>query len=175
MTARPVVDLRVEAGAGGRISSRRIRRRASAVLEASSWTDGEVSLLLTTDETMRALNLEWRGEDRPTDVLSFPAWDGEPEREDDGEPCFLGDIAIDVEAAERQARTSAPQRLLRLGLEHLERWGVVEEITFLLIHGVLHLLGHDHADPEEEAAMVREEARLMQPFLRWPWARAPDA
>jgi len=130
---------------------------------------------------MRELNQRWRGEGRPTDVLAFPAaQDGVavPEPTGSAQPAhpFLGDIALNLVAVERQAAEEMPQRLARLWLGREQPqpgggWGPLEEATFLLVHGVLHLLGHDHGEPAAEAAMVAEEARLMAPFLRPPWRR----
>lgn len=95
-----------------------------------------VSVLLCGDARMRRLNREFRKIDRPTDVLSFPA----------GEPGFLGDVAVDVPYAARQAA--------RRG-HALER-----EVQLLLSHGVLHLLGHDHETDDGE--MFRLQSRLVR-------------
>jgi len=94
-------------------------RWASAVLGATGGT-APVSILLCGDVRMRTLNRTYRGKDRPTDVLSFPS----------GAPGFLGDLAIDVPCAARQAR--------RLG------HGLAREVQILLVHGLLHLRGYDH-------------------------------
>ncbi len=127
---------------------------------------------------MRRLNLQWMGEDRPTDVLSFPAMELDRGRPTGplpptpaGLPVSLGDVVIDVDAVLRQAETKAPERFRRLGLEGLEGWGPLEEATFLFIHGFLHLLGYDHADPGQEREMQAEEAKLMAPFLAPPWRK----
>lgn len=82
----------------------------------------ELSVLLCTDAEMRALNLQWRGKDTTTDVLSFP--------QDDPDRVVLGDIAISVETANEQAS----ERGLSLR----------DEIRVLLVHGLLHLMGYDH-------------------------------
>ena len=95
-----------------------------------------VSVLLCGDARMRRLNREFRKIDRPTDVLSFPA----------GDPAFLGDVAVDVPYAARQAG--------RRG-HSLER-----EVKLLLAHGVLHLLGHDHETDQGE--MFRLQSRLVR-------------
>ena len=95
-----------------------------------------VSVLLCGDARMRRLNREFRKIDRPTDVLSFPA----------GDPSFLGDVAIDVPYAARQAR--------RRG-HSLDR-----EVKLLLAHGVLHLLGHDHET--DDGTMFRLQGRLVR-------------
>lgn len=105
----------------------------------------EVSLtiLMTDDEQMRQLNRDFAGLDEPTDVLSFPAWEGEDMmpadmvlEELDG---YLGDIAISLMKAERQAEKGGHS--------------VTAELQLLTAHGVLHLLGHDHYDEEVKARM----------------------
>ena len=113
-------------------------------------------MLLTDDPTIRALNRLHRGLDKATDVLSFPM---------DEE--VLGDIVISMDAARRQAEdpACAESRRRRLGLGPDVRWRLREETTFLLVHGLLHLLGHDHAEPDEETAMIDRERELMAGFL----------
>ncbi len=124
--------------------------------------DAEVCVVLVDDAQIHALNLEWRQVDAPTDVLSFPLQEGMG-AEFAGEA--LGDVVVSIPYA---------ARLIALGTEHRDRvaaqlqvdpqtlhWSLLDEVTFLIIHGVLHLLGHDHALPAEEAVMKSEEARLM--------------
>jgi len=101
-----------------------------------------VSVLFTGDAEMRALNKKFRRRDRSTDVLSFP-WEGAP-----GEP-YLGDIAISVPTARRQAARAG--------------WRIGEELEFLLLHAVLHLLGHDHETDTGE--MDRIQTRLARTLL----------
>ena len=114
--------------------------------------DTEVSVLLTDDETIRSFNLEYRGKDAPTDVLSFAMDDGddeEPEVVGGGEEYLLGDILISVETAMRQADEFG---------HSLER-----ETGFLAIHGLLHLLGFDHEQGKEaETKMRMEEERILE-------------
>ena len=111
----------------------------SALLGAAGSGKRSVSVLLCGDRRMRTLNREWRTKDRPTDVLSFPS--GE-----DGPAAFLGDVAIDVPYAARQA--------LRLG-HPLRR-----EVQVLLAHGLLHLLGHDHET--DDGTMFALQRRLVR-------------
>jgi probable rRNA maturation factor len=117
--------------------------------------DAELSVALVDDATMRALNREWRGKDRSTDVLAFPLCDGE-----EGSRDLLGDVVIAVPTAARQAA--------RRGRT------VLDEMTTLLAHGLLHLLGHDHANAADErkmTALTRElEAAAARPRGR---RRAP--
>lgn len=104
-----------------------------------------MSLVFVSDAVMHAYNRDFRGVDRPTDVLSFPAGEGE----DAGNRLTeLGDILISSETAWRQA----------------EEYGhsFEQEIERLMIHGVLHLLGHDHQEPEETRRMKAAERRLLK-------------
>jgi probable rRNA maturation factor len=110
---------------------RRVLRKAGRVLRAS----GEVSVVLAGDGLLRRLNREYRGKDRPTDVLSFPGAGGEE---------GLGDVVISVPTAARNAR--------RLG------HSVPRELDILALHGFLHVLGHDHET--DDGAMDRLEQRL---------------
>ena len=117
----------------------------------------EVELTLCGDAEMERLNFDHMGERGPTDVLSFPlhAWsvDGLHSHlsDDDGVsppgPMMLGDLVIDVDQAVRQAAEGALSPL--------------EELVLLAIHGTLHLLGHDHAELEEEAAMRHAEHSVL--------------
>jgi len=111
--------------------------------------DTEVELTLSTDPEMERLNFDHMGERGPTDVLSFPlhewAINGRHSHltDDDGisppGALLLGDVVIDIDQALRQAADGD--------------WGVAEELVLLTIHGTLHLLGHDHAEIEEEERM----------------------
>ncbi len=155
----------------GEIASRWLEDVARAGLAAAGVTGAaEVSLLVTGDETVRALNAEYRGLDETTDVLSFSAehpghWEGEGGRptdsrfrgndEEDGEfvlppglPQPLGEIIISWPQAQRQAG------------EH----GVsaMQELAYLVIHGTLHLVGYDHVEPEEAALMQAREREALE-------------
>ena len=108
----------------------------------------EVSLVLASDEYIHALNREYRGIDRPTDVLSFALNEGdEPVVIDGPEEILLGDIIISMETATRQATEYG---------HSLER-----ELAYLTVHGILHLLGYDHMVEEEKWEMRREEERVL--------------
>jgi probable rRNA maturation factor len=140
---------------------RLLRNKAKKHLRALSLkNDPEISVLLCDDPAIHALNLQWRKEDTPTDVLSFPLLDDE---EDPQAAFALGDIVISVEYAERLVATDTHRARvaaeLGVPVESLA-WGLAEEIEFLFIHGLLHLLGHDHMEPDEEAQMKAEEVRL---------------
>jgi probable rRNA maturation factor len=104
-----------------------------------------VSLLFTDDVAMRELNRQWRGQDKPTNVLSFPAPDM-PQRPD-GDAPFYGDIALALETLEREAEADA-----KLFDHHL---------THLLVHGLLHLAGYDHETDAEAEEMEALETRIL--------------
>jgi probable rRNA maturation factor len=122
----------------------------------------EVELTLCGDAEMERLNFDHMGERGPTDVLAFPLheWsvDGRRSRlaDDDGfgspGPMLLGDVVVDVEQAERQAAEG--------------HWSVPEELALLAIHGTLHLLGHDHAELDEEHAMRAVERSVLSTLHR---------
>ena len=133
---------------------RAIERTVEALLAASDEGASSVSVSFVRDAKIRELNRAFRGLDKPTDVLSFPLV--EPENTYPGAERLLGDIVISVDTARRQAADyDAP----------LDR-----EVVRLLIHGVLHLLGHDHLEPVERAAMESEERRLADAIgMPWPY------
>jgi probable rRNA maturation factor len=122
----------------------------------------EVELSFVADTEMTRLNFDHMRERGPTDVLSFPLHDWVVEggrstlSDDDGisppGALLLGDVVIDVDQAVRQAASGG--------------WSVVEEIVLLAIHGTLHLLGHDHAELDEEAAMRGIEHQVLTALHR---------
>lgn len=124
-----------------------VARAAHEALTHSAAADGAaLTILLTDDDYVRELNRHYRGEDMATDVLSFPAGDplpGVPEAAG-----YLGDIAIAVPTAERQAAAKGH--------------AAPAELQLLAVHGVLHLLGLDHLDANEKAAMWREQAAVLR-------------
>ena len=120
-----------------------LKKRARAVLRMLDHASSELSIALVGDSEIRALNRQHRGRNRATDVLSFSLVDGEWAG---FRGKLLGDVVISVETAVRQAR--GRHRSLN------------DETARLLIHGVLHLLGHDHESPEEYKRMRAEERRL---------------
>jgi probable rRNA maturation factor len=120
-----------------------LRSRAARVLQALSRTRSELSVALVDDATIADLNSRYRGVSRPTDVLSFSLVEGE---EKDLGGNLLGDVVISVETAARKARRA--------------HRGLDAEVARLLIHGTLHLLGHDHETDDAARAMRAEERRL---------------
>jgi len=104
-----------------------------------------LTLLLTDDAQIQQLNRDFRGEDKPTDVLSFPAGATLPGM---GEAvAYLGDIAISAPYAQRQAQAAGHP--------------LTAELQLLAIHGVLHLLGYDHGEPEEKADMWAAQTAVL--------------
>jgi len=120
-----------------------LKKRARAVLHMLDHAQSELSIALVGDREIRQLNHNHRQLDRATDVLSFSLVDGEWAG---FRGALLGDVVISVETAARQART--------------RHRSLDDEIARLLIHGVLHLLGHDHELPDEHRRMRAEERRL---------------
>ena len=121
-----------------------VERAAAATLEQQSApAEDDLTIVLTDDEQLQDLNREFRDIDAPTDVLSFPSSESDPET---GRR-YLGDILISVQRAEEQAA---------VGGHPLEA-----EIQLLVVHGVLHLLGHDHAEAEEKARMWAAQAEVL--------------
>lgn len=138
-----------------------LKKRANSHCKALELPDKiELSLVLCGDDEIQELNAQWRQEDKATDVLSFPMVD---DWDTFGEGMPLGDIVISLEYAERLALTDTHRARVaqELGVEaQALAWGLEQEVEFLFIHGLLHLVGHDHAEPEEEAEMKAEERRL---------------
>ncbi len=125
----------------------RLRVAALAVLRYEGVAEPlELTIVLTDDDSIRELNRRFRGIDRPTDVLAFTNETRGPFAAGGGEaPRYLGDIVIALPTAQRQAEAADASLL--------------DEISLLIGHGTLHLLGYDHAEPAEKAAMwARQEA-----------------
>jgi probable rRNA maturation factor len=120
-------------------------------MEKSLNEDVEVGVLWADDAYIRTLNREYRGKDCATDVLSFAMQDegeDEPVLEDDPlAEILLGDIVISLETAQRQAEEYGH--------------GMDREIAFLLVHGMLHLLGYDHGEESERQVMRQEEEKIL--------------
>ena len=112
----------------------------------------ELSVLLVDEAAMEQLNRQWMDEAGPTDVLSFPMDELRPGREEeDPQPGLLGDVVLCPQVARRQARQAGHSN--------------DEELLLLTTHGILHLLGFDHAEPEEEQEMFDLQRRLLLTFL----------
>ena len=121
-----------------------LERAAQAALEHESQaSESELTIVLTDDARMHDLNRTYLGVDAPTDVLSFPASETDPETGTQ----YLGDILISMPRAQAQADAAG---------HPLEA-----EVQLLVVHGVLHLLGHDHAEEEEKARMWKAQAEIL--------------
>jgi len=118
--------------------------RADAMLESLGLDDAELSILLCNDTTIRALNRRYRKKNKATDVLAFSMREGPGPVSPSG---LLGDVVISLPTATRQAA------------EHDRP--IIEEVTFLLAHGLLHLLGYDHGDAREEREMKARTEDLL--------------
>ncbi len=138
-----------------------IQSKAALLFRALDLPDVELSVLLCGDDEIHELNAQYRGVDAPTDVLSFPLLEPFATPPGDGFP--IGDVVISLDYAERTcaSRTHLTRVAGELGVspETLD-WDLVAECEFLLIHGLLHLIGHDHAEPDEEAEMKQAERAL---------------
>ncbi|MDO9299874.1 MAG: rRNA maturation RNase YbeY [Anaerolineales bacterium] len=103
----------------------------------------DMTIVLTDDAQLHELNLEYLGVDAPTDVLSFPAAESDPETG----AAYLGDILISLPRATQQAQSAGHS--------------VEDEVQLLVVHGTLHLLGYDHAEAGEKARMWQAQAEVM--------------
>ena len=122
-----------------------LERAANTALEHESRPlDSELSIILTDDTRLHELNLNYLGVDAPTDVLSFPASETDPETG----ARYIGDILISIPRAQTQADAAG---------HPLE-----SEVQLLVVHGVLHLIGHDHAEVEEKARMWKAQAEILE-------------
>lgn len=121
------------------------RAAVTASLDTMNAGEGEVALLFTDDAEMARLNACWRGQAKPTNVLSFPA--PAAMSTPPGTPRPLGDIVLSSGVVASEAAQQG---------KTLER-----HMTHLIVHGVLHLLGHDHAEEAQGQAMERAEAQIL--------------
>lgn len=121
-----------------RLDAQRLKRQAESLLAAVGQADSTLSILLTDDRRITPLHERWMGEEGPTDVMSFPM-------EEEG---ILGDIVISAETAARRRPKDPHGEVLRY-----------------LVHGLLHLTGHDHRGKGERLRMERQ-ARLLQAKAR---------
>jgi probable rRNA maturation factor len=129
------------------ISSALVLRRARAMMRDLDLSAAELSIVLTTDRQIQKLNKIYRKKDRPTDVLSFPMLEGpSPADGDKTSGRLLGDIVISVPTARRQAQEKGVS--------------LATEVTELLAHGLLHLLGWDHDTDAKDRRMRKETSRL---------------
>jgi len=115
--------------------------------------DAEVAIVLVDEGAMEALHVQWMDEPGPTDVLSFPMDELRPgSAENPTPPGLLGDIVLCPQVAEAQAQTAGHS--------------LMDELILLTTHGLLHLLGFDHAEPDEEREMFGLQKSLIEGFAR---------
>lgn len=129
---------------GPKTLARRLQVQADRMLDYLGLGEAELSVVLVNDRTIQALNREHRGKDRPTDVLAFPLGRS-PGKE---APRLLGDIVISLPTAARQAKS--------------RKRPLLPEARFLLAHGLLHLLGYDHATKLQKQRMDSATRRLVR-------------
>jgi probable rRNA maturation factor len=127
------------------ISAATVKRRADKMLAWLDLAGAELSIALVDDATIHELNRSFRSKDKPTDVLAFAMEEGEPSPRGRGAR-LLGDVIVSIDTASRQARA--------------RRRPLLDEVTMLLAHGLLHLLGHDHQTDEEEREMLAKTRQL---------------
>lgn len=144
MRASPPFRVHVDAGAGPEAVVPALERAVRRTLEAGQCADAEISVALLTDAVMRDLNHRYLGKDRTTDVLAFSLGEGDE---------VIGDVYVGFEQAGRQAAE------LGVPLE--------EELVRLVVHGTLHVLGHDHTDGElrEASPMFALQERLVRELM----------
>jgi probable rRNA maturation factor len=124
-----------------KLSKSRIDQRLSKILNALGYDDHELSVVITDDAHIMALNQTYRGKAKPTNVLSFPMLDGDFASV---APQLLGDLVISVETAMREAEEAG------ISLD--------ERLSQLMIHGVLHLVGFDHEQGDDEAVEMEQKS-----------------
>lgn len=121
-----------------------IGRAAQRVLEhAGAEAGAEATIVLSDDDQLQALNRQFLGIDEPTDVLSFPGGETDP----DSDALYLGDVILSLPRAQAQADAAG--------------YTLQDEVQLLVVHGMLHLLGHDHAEEEEKARMWAAQAEIL--------------
>jgi probable rRNA maturation factor len=141
----PSVDIITESPLWKAIpSARATLRRAVAAAAPKELRSAEIAIVLTDDQSIRALNRQWRGRDEATNVLSFPA---PRDERGDGVPVHVGDIVIAYETTAREAAAEG-----KSFLHHL---------SHLAVHGFLHLVGYDHESYDEAETMESLERRIL--------------
>ena len=134
----------IESEAGQTFPGEVLERAARVALELSGLPDADLTIVMVEDARIQVLNRDFLSHDAPTDVLSFPADEPDPET---GRR-YLGDVVISLARAADQAR---------------ERGHATEsEMQLLVVHGVLHLLGHDHAEAGEKERMWTVQAQALE-------------
>jgi probable rRNA maturation factor len=133
----------VESDVNDKLVSAKIIKRAAQTALTHQSAEGDITVVLTDDASLQELNREYLGIDAPTDVLSFPASETDPETG----ARYLGDILISIPQADAQAK--------------LANHPLESEVQLLVVHGVLHLLGYDHAEATEKSKMWKAQAEIL--------------
>ena len=129
------------------VDAQKLERAALATLQHQTGsTESDLSIVIEDDAHLHELNKEFLDVDAPTDVLSFPS--GEEEADPETGQVYLGDVIISYPRASEQANAAGH--------------AVIDEMQLLVVHGVLHLLGHDHAEDEEKAAMWAAQGEILR-------------
>lgn len=135
------------------VNTQQLADAASAMLLAAGYPDFDLSILLTTNKSIRVFNKKFRGKDKPTDILSFPYYPklkpGQKIKPLSDDEKYLGDLIISLEYALKDA----PATWARPFREHL---------VALIAHGIAHLLGYDHLQDNDWALMQEQEKKLLQ-------------
>jgi probable rRNA maturation factor len=134
------------------VDEARVLRLAGFALDRMKIHPGaELSIMFVDEQAMEALHMQWMDEPGPTDVLSFPMDELRPGTEHEPTPAgLLGDIVICPAVAIRQAETAGHETM--------------NEILLLTAHGILHLLGFDHVEPDEEKEMFGTQKSILETF-----------
>ncbi|MEK7328989.1 MAG: rRNA maturation RNase YbeY [Chloroflexota bacterium] len=141
--AKYAIHVQIDEAFSGDVAAKLLRDAARAALKHEQATAGSLSIALAADETLRNLNSQFLGHDTPTDVLSFPSDSDDP----DAEGRYFGDLIISYPRAHAQATAGGHP--------------VEAELQLLDVHGVLHLLSHDHADEKQKAVMWQAQAEIL--------------
>ncbi|MBL8046580.1 MAG: rRNA maturation RNase YbeY [Anaerolineales bacterium] len=136
------IHIHADARYAAHLSESLIRKTARAALRhQNAVASGALTIRITGDALLRKLNREFMGKDYATDVLSFPVGETEAARR------YFGDVVISIPRARAQAKAGGHT--------------LTAELQLLIVHGVLHLLGHDHATRKEKAAMWAAQAEIL--------------
>jgi len=139
-----MIHIQIEEPYEASVEPELLEKAALAVLQHQAYDlAAELSVVIDSDEKLRQLNRDFLGIDAPTDVLSFPSEEFDPDEQAE----YIGDVVISFPRALTQAQAAGH--------------AVVNEIQLLVVHGVLHLLGHDHAEPQEKSKMWQAQAEIL--------------
>ena len=140
------IDLSVEAGAWPPMPELAViaRRAVDGVIGETGVSGSELSVVFSDDAHVRTLNAGWRGKDKPTNVLSFPAF---PHSRRGEVPPVLGDVVLAAETVAAEASAEGKR--------------LADRVTHLIVHGILHLIGYDHETDAEAEEMEEMERRIL--------------